>query len=79
MSFQALDKNADQKISKTEAAADHMLTQSFTRLDANSDGSLTTMEFASYKQPSDSVGAPRQPNDSTGTPRSENTEGSKVE
>ena len=79
MSFQALDKNADQKISKTEAAADQMLTQSFTRLDANSDGSLTTMEFASYKKPSDSAGAPRQPNDSTGAPRSENTDRAKAE
>jgi hypothetical protein len=43
--FEALDKNADQQISKTEAATDKMLSDSFATLDANGDGYLSKSEY----------------------------------
>lgn len=44
--FESLDKNADQQISKTEAAADQGLTDSFTAIDTNGDGYISKAEFA---------------------------------
>jgi Ca2+-binding EF-hand superfamily protein len=44
--FDSLDKNADAQISKTEAAADKMLSDSFASADANGDGYLSKSEFA---------------------------------
>lgn len=44
--FEALDKNADSQISKTEAAADKMLSDSFAAADANGDGYLSKSEYA---------------------------------
>lgn len=43
--FESLDKNADQQISKTEAASDKVLTDSFAAADANGDGYLNKSEF----------------------------------
>jgi len=43
--FEALDKNADQQISKTEAAADKKLSESFATADANGDGYLSKTEY----------------------------------
>jgi hypothetical protein len=43
--FDALDKNADQQISKTEAASDKALSDSFAAADANGDGYLSKAEF----------------------------------
>ena len=44
--FEALDKNADQQISKTEAAADKMVADHFASLDTNGDGYVSKAEFA---------------------------------
>lgn len=60
MTFQSLDKNADQRISKAEAVADRTLNQSFATLDANQDGSLTMAEFAMYKPRSEAEGPARE-------------------
>jgi len=43
--FDALDKNADTQISKTEAAADSKLSDNFAALDTNGDGYLSKAEF----------------------------------
>lgn len=43
--FESLDKNADQQISKTEAAADKKLTDSFAAADSNGDGYLSKSEY----------------------------------
>lgn len=43
--FESLDKNADQQISKTEAATDKSLADSFASADANGDGYLNKSEF----------------------------------
>jgi len=43
--FDALDKNADSQISKTEASADNKLSDGFAALDTNGDGYLSKAEF----------------------------------
>jgi hypothetical protein len=43
--FDALDKNADSQISKTEASADSKLSEHFAALDTNGDGYLSKAEF----------------------------------
>ena len=43
--FDALDKNADSQISKTEASADSKLSDNFAALDTNGDGYLSKAEF----------------------------------
>ena len=43
--FDALDKNADSQISKTEASADNKLSDNFAALDTNGDGYLSKAEF----------------------------------
>ena len=43
--FDALDKNADSQISKTEATADSKLSDNFAALDTNGDGYLNKAEF----------------------------------
>ncbi|MET0986486.1 MAG: EF-hand domain-containing protein [Steroidobacteraceae bacterium] len=45
--FESLDKNADQQISKSEAQGDKMLSDSFASADANGDGYLNKTEFKS--------------------------------
>jgi hypothetical protein len=44
--FESLDKNADQQISKTEAAADKRLSDSVAAADTNGDGYVSKSEFA---------------------------------
>ena len=44
--FDALDKNADQQISRTEAAGDKMLSDSFAAIDTNGDGYISKSEYA---------------------------------
>lgn len=46
MTFEALDKNGDAQLSKTEAAADKSLAESFASADSNGDGYLSKTEFA---------------------------------
>jgi len=43
--FEALDKNADQQISKTEAAADKAVSDKFASMDTNGDGYVSKSEF----------------------------------
>jgi hypothetical protein len=43
--FDSMDKNADQQISKTEASADKTLSDSFASMDTNGDGYLSKSEF----------------------------------
>jgi hypothetical protein len=43
--FESLDKNADSQISKTEAAGDKMLSDSFASADTNGDGYLSKSEY----------------------------------
>jgi hypothetical protein len=43
--FESLDKNADQQISKTEAAADKTLSNNFAAADTNGDGYLSKAEY----------------------------------
>jgi Ca2+-binding EF-hand superfamily protein len=44
--FESLDKNADQQISKSEAAAEKMVSDSFAAMDTNGDGYLSKSEYA---------------------------------
>ena len=43
--FDALDKNSDSQISKTEASSDNKLSDNFASLDTNGDGYLSKAEF----------------------------------
>ena len=43
--FDALDKNADSQISKTEASADTKLSDNFAAIDTNGDGYVSRAEF----------------------------------
>ena len=45
MTFDSLDKNGDAQLSKTEAAADKMLSEHFAKTDTNGDGYLSKSEF----------------------------------
>jgi hypothetical protein len=47
--FDALDKNADSQISKTEASADRKLSDNFAALDTNGDGYLSKAEYIAAK------------------------------
>lgn len=44
--FDSLDKNADQQISRTEAAGEKMLSDSFASIDTNGDGYISKSEYA---------------------------------
>jgi Ca2+-binding EF-hand superfamily protein len=46
--FKSLDRDADQRLSKSEAAGDKMLAQHFAAVDADSDGYLTKREYAAH-------------------------------
>jgi Ca2+-binding EF-hand superfamily protein len=46
--FKALDKDADQRLSKSEAAKDKSLASTFAYLDANGDGYLTLREYTAH-------------------------------
>jgi hypothetical protein len=48
--FESLDKNADSQISKTEAAADKVLSTSFAAADTNGDGYLSKAEFSAREK-----------------------------
>jgi len=44
--FESLDKNADQQLSKSEAAANPSLSDQFAAIDTNGDGYISKSEFA---------------------------------
>jgi hypothetical protein len=46
--FKSLDRDSDQRLSKSEAAGDKMLTEHFAALDADSDGYLTKREYTAH-------------------------------
>jgi hypothetical protein len=46
--FKSLDRDTDQRLSKTEAAGDKMLTEHFAAVDADSDGYLTKREYSAH-------------------------------
>ena len=49
--FKSLDTDGDGKISRSEAAADSKISDSFDKLDRNSDGFITKHEFRSNTMP----------------------------
>ena len=49
--FESLDKNADQQISKTEAAAEKHVSDTFASADTNGDGYLSKSEFMANEKP----------------------------
>lgn len=48
--FKSLDRDGDQRLSKSEVAQDKTLLEDFAALDADSDGYLTTHEYASHSK-----------------------------
>ncbi|MFL6549902.1 MAG: hypothetical protein ACJ8OJ_14485 [Povalibacter sp.] len=48
--FEAMDKNGDQQISKSEAAADKSVSDNFASMDSNGDGYLSKSEFMAKSQ-----------------------------
>lgn len=49
--FESLDRNKDQQISKTEASADRALAARFASVDANADGYISKSEYAASAAP----------------------------
>ncbi len=45
ISFESLDKNGDQQISRTEAGADKQLANAFATADTNGDGYVSKAEY----------------------------------
>lgn len=50
--FKSLDKDSDQRLSKSEAANDKSLARTFAYLDANGDGYLTMREYTAHMKKS---------------------------
>ena len=48
--FKSLDRDADQRLSQTEAAPSKELSSHFAALDADSDGYLTMREYAAHSK-----------------------------
>lgn len=46
--FKALDRDSDQRLSKSEATGDPMLTDHFAMIDADADGYLTKREYTAH-------------------------------
>jgi Ca2+-binding EF-hand superfamily protein len=46
--FKSLDRDADERLSKTEVVSDSMLTDHFAAVDADSDGYLTKREYTAH-------------------------------
>jgi len=46
--FKSLDRDTDQRLSKTEASGDKMLTEHFSAVDADSDGYLSKREYTAH-------------------------------
>jgi len=46
--FKSLDRDTDQRLSKTEVASDKMLSEHFAAADADSDGYLTKREYSAH-------------------------------
>lgn len=46
--FTSLDRDGDQRLSKSEATGDRMLTDHFSSVDKNSDGFLSKREYSTH-------------------------------
>ena len=46
--FKALDRDSDQRLSKSEATGDKMLNDHFAMIDADADGYLTEREYTAH-------------------------------
>jgi hypothetical protein len=46
--FKSLDRDSDQRLSKSEASGDKMLTEHFAAVDADGDGYLTKREYTAH-------------------------------
>jgi Ca2+-binding EF-hand superfamily protein len=46
--FKALDRDSDQRLSKSEATGDKMLTDHFGMIDSDADGYLTKREYTAH-------------------------------
>lgn len=46
--FKSLDRDTDQRLSKSEAAGDQMLSEHFAKIDGDSDGYLTKREYTAH-------------------------------
>lgn len=46
--FKSLDRDSDQRLSKTEASGDQMLNDHFSMIDADADGYLTKREYTAH-------------------------------
>jgi Ca2+-binding EF-hand superfamily protein len=53
--FAQLDKNADQRISRTEASMDRQLINEFAYIDADGDGYISPEEFRARKEVTASI------------------------
>ena len=49
-SFAALDRNGDDRISRSEAGYDPLLSQTFAELDTDGDGYVSTAEYAAAEK-----------------------------
>jgi Ca2+-binding EF-hand superfamily protein len=48
VTFKALDRDGDQRLSKTEATGDQMVKDHFSMIDADGDGYLTKREYTAH-------------------------------
>lgn len=46
--FKSMDRDSDQRLSKTEVARDEMLNDHFAAIDADGDGYLTQREYTAH-------------------------------
>lgn len=49
-SFTALDRNGDDRISRSEAGFDRILSETFAEIDTDGDGFVSTAEFAAAEK-----------------------------
>jgi hypothetical protein len=59
--FESLDRNQDQRVSKVEATADDGLSAQFAALDADADGYINKSEYMRVRQPRIPSPEPRSP------------------
>ncbi|HEY0686276.1 MAG TPA: hypothetical protein VGD45_28305 [Steroidobacter sp.] len=57
--FKSLDRDTDQRLSKTEASGDEMLSDHFSMIDADGDGYLTKREYTAHLKEMKSSGKER--------------------
>ncbi len=60
-SFESLDKNADGRVTVSEATADKGLASGFATADANSDGAVSKEEFAKWTMTAQPKSTPVEP------------------